>query len=157
MRATWWLVDVSEWHLRCCPYRLRNCRISTCHELINPVVDVNAPAETSNTDANCKEEQVPKTTSLGCFPQTPQFMDIVLELSVLDPTAANNITLHTLDIDENVSTTHSLLRLQKYASAKGGFIVSATLRAPSNTPISAGSWSLVAYSATSLPGHNYYT
>merc|ERR1712216_207921 len=33
----------------------------------------------------------------------------------------------------------------------GGFIVSATLRAPSNTPISAGSWSLIAYSATSLP------
>ena len=120
-------------------------------ELINPVVDVNAPAETSNTDANCKEEQVPKTTSLACFPETPQFMDIALELSVSDPTAANNITLHTLDIDENVSTTHSLLRLQKVRLRERGFIVSATLRAPSNTPISAGSWSLIAYSATSLP------
>ena len=67
-------------------------------ELINPVVDVNAPAETSNTDANCKEEQVPKTTSLACFPETPQFMDIALELLVSDPTAANNITLHTLSL-----------------------------------------------------------
>ena len=120
-------------------------------ELMNTAVGVYHPTETSNNDANCKEEEVLKTTSLACFPETPQFLDIALELSVSDPSAADNITLHTLDIDKNISTTHSLLRLQKLRLCGKGLIVSATLRAPSNTPILAGSWSLIAYSVTKLP------
>merc|ERR1719424_365467 len=106
---------------------------------MNTAVGVYHPTETSNNDANCKEEEVLKTTSLACFPETPQFLDIALELSVSDPSAADNITLHTLDIDKNISTTHSLLRLQKLRLCGKGLIVSATLRAPSNTPILAGS------------------